>query len=176
MNELYLKEPTLDDKDAVQGFVDEFMENCMQLHGSDGMDKEVTYEQWLEKIKTDEARVFTDYDQTEMVPCVTLLCYKKNDGILVGCVNIRKHLSKSLDEKFAGTIGWSIRPSLQRKGYGKQMGLLCLDYCKALGMNRVRVGCRAKNHGSRKIIEFLGGKKIAENNAMAKEIYYEVTI
>ena len=173
---LYFKEPTLDDKDIVQEFVDEFMERSIVMNGSSGMDSGVTYEQWLEKWKNDVEMKYEGYEKSEKVPSITLLCFIKNSNQLVGCVSFRKNNSRFLDENISGQIGWSIRPTLQRKGYGKQMALLCLEYCRSLGMDKVRIGCRVKNTGSRKIIQQIGGKLVKENNTMTKSALYEVVL
>ena len=58
-------------------------------------------------------------------------------------------------------MGYDIRPSKRRRGYGKKILQLTLEKAKELGMERVLVTCDVNNEPSRKIIEQNGG--ILEN-------------
>jgi len=146
------------------------------LNGTGGMDGDVTFDEWLERCQCEPDLPFHSYDQSEKAPGVTLLVCAKDTDRLVGCVNIRPHLTKRLDELQIGNIGWSIRPSEQRKGYGKVLGRLVMAYCQSIGLETVRIGCHELNHGSRKIIESLGGQLIEERCTLAKSLYYQVKI
>jgi predicted acetyltransferase len=57
-----------------------------------------------------------------------------------------------------GNIGYMIRPSRRRLGYGTAILALALPAAKALGMTRVLVTCDEENLASRKIIERNGGR------------------
>lgn len=74
----------------------------------------------------------------------------------IGIVNIRHYLNAAL-EKRGGHIGYSIRTSKQRQGYGTHMLGLALQKAKVLGIDRVLITCDADNIGSRKVIEKNGG-------------------
>ena len=56
-------------------------------------------------------------------------------------------------EYSAGHIGYSIRPSYRKKGYGTKLLSLVLDYCKEIGLNKVRLGCYCENKASIGVIE-----------------------
>ena len=56
-----------------------------------------------------------------------------------------------------GNIGYAIRPSERRKGFGTLILRLTLEKAKNIGLTRVLVTCDADNVASRKIIERNGG-------------------
>lgn len=75
----------------------------------------------------------------------------------IGTVDIRHKLTEHL-EKIGGHIGYQIRPSKRRMGYGEQILKLSLPKAKMLGLEKVLVTCDETNIGSKKIIEANGGK------------------
>jgi len=77
-------------------------------------------------------------------------------NMFVGEVQIRHKLSKHL-RKIGGHIGYLIRPSMRKKGYGKKILALALKKAKRIGINKALVTCDATNIGSKKIIEASGG-------------------
>ena len=81
-------------------------------------------------------------------------------NIIVGAVNIRHYLNKSLLLN-GGHIGDGVRPSERKKGIATKMIALALDECKKLGIERVLMVCDKENVGSAKSIQHNGG--ILEN-------------
>lgn len=78
------------------------------------------------------------------------------DGQFAGRISVRHMLNDGL-RKFGGHIGYEIRPSVRRRGYGKLIGRLGLEKARALGLKRVLITCDDDNVASAKIIEALGG-------------------
>jgi predicted acetyltransferase len=74
----------------------------------------------------------------------------------IGTLSIRHELNDYL-YRIAGHIGYSIRPSKRKRGYGKEILRLGLQKAKERGMTRVLVTCDEDNIGSKKIIEYNGG-------------------
>jgi predicted acetyltransferase len=70
----------------------------------------------------------------------------------IGRVNLRHHLNPLL-RRLGGHIGYEIRPSRRRQGYGSQALALALERARALGLHRVLLVCAEDNAGSRGIIE-----------------------
>ncbi len=75
----------------------------------------------------------------------------------IGRISIRHELNESL-RTIGGHIGYAIRPSRRRQGWGTTILRLALPETRALGLRRVLVTCDADNIGSRKIIEANGGR------------------
>ncbi len=75
-----------------------------------------------------------------------------DDDEFIGRVSIRHELTESL-AKLGGHIGYSIRPSKRRMGYGTLILAPALPKARELGLARALVTCDEDNIGSRKIIE-----------------------
>ena len=89
------------------------------------------------------------------VPMTTFWLVKDNQTIL-GESRLRHALTPELAD-FGGHIGYVIRLSQRRKGYGTLILKLTLEKAGALGIRRVRVTCDTDNIGSARIIERNGG-------------------
>ena len=75
----------------------------------------------------------------------------------IGEVSIRHSLTPAL-EKIGGHIGYEIRYSESRKGYGTKMLAMTLPYCiNELHLDKVLITCDDDNIGSQKVIENNGG-------------------
>jgi predicted acetyltransferase len=80
----------------------------------------------------------------------------------IGRVSIRHRFTEHL-RQIGGLIGYDIRPSKRKRGYGTKILELALPKAKAIGLHNVLVTCDATNVGSRMIIEKNGG--VLENQA-----------
>jgi predicted acetyltransferase len=69
----------------------------------------------------------------------------------IGHVNIR-HKLNDWSKKFAGHIGYAIRPTERNKGYGSKILELALQKAKKLGLKKVLLTCNESNIASKKII------------------------
>lgn len=86
----------------------------------------------------------------------TQFVYLRDDGKIVGMIQVRHELNAYL-VKYAGHIGYSVRPDERRKGYASQMLHDALPYCREIGLDRVLITCNAMNEGSRRTIVKNGG-------------------
>jgi predicted acetyltransferase len=84
---------------------------------------------------------------------------------LVGCIRLRHRLTPAL-RQIGGHIGYEIRPSKRRQGYGTQLLALSLECAWQLGLRRVLITCDSDNIGSARIIEHNGGR-LAEQGRVA---------
>ena len=79
------------------------------------------------------------------------------DGVtLLGESRLRHWLTPALQVE-GGHIGYAIRPSARRMGYGTQILALTLEKAVQQGLRKVLVTCDRDNIGSAKIIEKNGG-------------------
>jgi predicted acetyltransferase len=76
---------------------------------------------------------------------------------ILGQVRLRHDLNDVLSVE-GGHIGYDVRPSERRKGYGTAMLGLALEKARAIGLTRVMLTCDADNIASSRIIERNGGK------------------
>ncbi|MBU2103872.1 GNAT family N-acetyltransferase [Patescibacteria group bacterium] len=89
-----------------------------------------------------------------------------NNNEYIGRVSVRHELNENL-LRAGGHIGYDIRPSKRRLGYGKRILELALIEAKKLGIHKVLVTCDSTNIASRKIIESNGG--VFENEMSLEE-------
>jgi predicted acetyltransferase len=80
-----------------------------------------------------------------------------NDLEFLGRVALRHELHERL-RLHGGHIGYEIRPSQQRKGYGTLILKLVLEKARAISLERVLLTCDVDNLGSRGVIEANGGE------------------
>ena len=91
------------------------------------------------------------------VTATQFLAVRESDGRLMGMIQVRHYFNEYL-EKFGGHIGYSVRPSERRKGYGREQLRLALLFCKeTLGLDRALITCKTGNEGSRRTILSAGG-------------------
>ena len=81
-----------------------------------------------------------------------------DEGEYIGQSSIRPDLCTPYLLTYGGHIGYSIRPSQRRRGYGKAILAQTLDASREMGLKRVLVTCDADNVGSRKVIEHNDGQ------------------
>ncbi|MBH1940606.1 GNAT family N-acetyltransferase [Mobilitalea sibirica] len=159
--------PVIEDKEEVLKMVREYemyppdvpgVDKFEGIRSFEGMDN---YEEWLRKI---EAGRYKENLPEQYVPAT--IYFVKSDDYIVGVIAVRHYLNDDL-LRFGGHIGYSIRPSERKKGYGSKMLNLVLPVCKnEFFINKLLVTCKKQNIGSAKIIEKNGG--VLEN-----EIYLD---
>ena len=102
------------------------------------------------------------YDQTQdwldqLDPLTTQYLYvREEDRLVAGVLQIRHRLNEFL-EKYAGHIGYCVRPGERGKGYAARMLKEALPECARLGIDHVLVCCLKENEASRRTILRNGG-------------------
>jgi len=89
------------------------------------------------------------------VPGIEL--WLEHDGEIIGGVRLRLRLNPELEIE-GGHIGYDVRPSMRRRGYGTALLRLALVEARAFGIDRIRVTCDDDNIGSINVIERNGGR------------------
>lgn len=101
-----------------------------------------------------------------------------DDNEYIGRLSVRHALNDQL-LKVGGHIGYEIRPSKRRLGYGNEILQLGLQKARELGLRRVLVTCDEDNTGSKKIIENNGGQfenAIEVDESSVKKLRYWIDI
>lgn len=152
-----MERPSSGRKEDIIGYLNEHAEAGSDIHGTGSLDRILsgwTFEQALERCLRMEER---DYALREgRCPGRTFLLIRENDSRVVGTINVRWDLSEAM-LRFAGHIGYGIRPSERGKGCSKINLYLGLKEAAGLGLSRVMVGCSASNAPSDRTIRALGG-------------------
>jgi len=90
-----------------------------------------------------------------MVPSSLFWLVAEGPGY-IGDVDVRHYLIDSL-KRYGGHIGYKIRPSFRRRGYGALICRLGIERARLLGIGDILITCDDDNIGSYKIIEANGG-------------------
>ena len=106
-----------------------------------------------------------------LVPQTTFWLVRDGRTIL-GCSRLRHRLTDFLAER-GGHIGYDVRPSERRRGYGTRLLQLTLPEARKIGLTRVLVTADDSNAASWRIIERNGGQcepklLIAESGALRR--------
>lgn len=157
MERFYLEEPSLERKDEIIEYLDEFVKYNSNINGTGSLDKiydGYTFEEALERCLNMKNEWYAK--SINRVPGKTFLLIRKDDNKIVGTINIRWNLSEKM-LKFGGHIGYGIGPTERRKGYNKIQLYLVLLEAQKLNLDKVMLDCSVHNLGSDKTIKALGG-------------------
>lgn len=124
------------------------------LHGGALMEKKASFEEWLTMVENNKDALTV---QAGWVPASTFFAIRKEDGKLIGMMDVRHELNDFLRE-YGGHLGMGVRPSERRKGYASQMLQSALDYCRSISLDKVMAACYKENTASRHTIVKCGGQ------------------
>ena len=153
MESLILIKPSASYAQQISEYRQEFLDADDSMYGCGPLRR---IEDPLEYIKICEDYADPERVPAELVQATQLFLIRKSDDKLVGMIQIRHYFNDYL-EKYAGHIGYSVRPSERRKGYAKAMLKAALPLCKEIGLDKVLISCIDGNIGSEKTILANGG-------------------
>ena len=148
-----LIEPTRAYAREMEAYRRSFLEFGGSMDGCGSLRRFDDIEDWFRQV---EALKRPETTPPEMVPCSQFIYVREEDDRVVGVIQIRHCFNEYL-EKYAGHIGYSVRPDERRKGYATAMLRETLPYCRELGITDVLISCVVGNEGSRKTILNNGG-------------------
>ena len=151
---LRLVEPSQDWAEQIWAYREDFLSRGESMDGSSALAQAESAGEWLARCE----RMGEESALPEgVVPSTQYLCVREADGRLVGMVHLRHRLNDHL-LRFAGHIGYSVRPDERGQGYAKWMLRAALRHARAIGIARALVTCDAENEASRRTILSCGGK------------------
>lgn len=157
MDEIELRKPTIEYENQVKELVNETYKydngNPDMWAGYSAMQKYANYSDWLEKEKK---KLNYKKCNNDMVHADTYFSIRKKDNKIVGVINIRHELTEYM-KNYCGHIGYSIRYSERKKGYGQKQLILGIQKCLEIPLKEILIICREGNFGSEKTIISCGG-------------------
>ena len=176
MERFYLEKPSIERKDEIIEYLDEFVEYNSDINGTGSLDKiyeGYTFEQALERCLNMEDEEYAK--SVNRSASKTFLLIRENDNKIIGTINVRWNLPEAM-QKFGGNIGYGVRPTERRKGYNKINLYLGLIEAQKLGLDRVMLDCASDNIGSDKTMQALGGmldrEEIDPADGLLTKVYY----
>ena len=158
MDRFYFEKPSIERKNEIIEYLDEFVKYGSDINGSGSLDK--IYEGYAFEEALDRCLKMEDEDYADSVnrcPGKTFLLIREGDNRIVGSINVRWNLNEEMLQ-FGGHIGYGIRPTERRKGYNKINLYMGLIEAQKVGLERVMLDCDVNNIGSDKTIKALGGR------------------
>lgn len=149
-----LEKISLEHKEQILEMCKEYGLNNEDYNGAFFIKNIINYD---EKIKEFDNASNGILENPSFVP-YTCYVFIVNDKV-VGVGSIRHYLNEYL-EKFGGHIGYSIRPSKRKKGYGSKALELLIKQAKTMNIDNLLITCNINNIGSQKVIENNNGKLI----------------
>ncbi|MCL1861936.1 MAG: GNAT family N-acetyltransferase [Defluviitaleaceae bacterium] len=159
--------PTLTHKHDALEYRKEHADNGENvINGSAGFVHADSYESWLKKVIMEQSDAPPGF-----VPSTTF--FAMDGDRIVGMISIRHYLNDEL-LRSGGNIGYGVRPSERRKGYGPKMLALALKKCPSLGLEKALITCDKSNTASAKTITKNGGvleNEIEENGSILQRYW-----
>ncbi len=153
MEEFIIIRPTIEYASQVAEYRQEFLDAGDSMDGCGPLRRLEDPEEYI--------RVCKDYEDpltvpSHLVPATQFFFVRKSDKRLIGMLQVRHRFNDYL-EKYAGHIGYSVRPSERHKGYAKEMLKAALPFCREIGLSKVLITCIDGNIRSEKTILYNGG-------------------
>lgn len=153
MSDLILTRPTLSDRSAIEAYRAEFLPgrarvtfDPARIPGMDHLEACGSVEAWLRFMEEMKGKISW------------FMSVRPSDRRPIGFLCLRHRLEYDDDDpEFCSHIGYSIRPSEQGKGFGREQLRLGLIEAGKLGLHTVRAICVETNVQSAAILLSLGG-------------------
>ena len=139
---LVLLTPNSLSANQIQEFRDEFARCGSVLHGCSKLYPHADVPTWM-----------NDRRWTQHPNLFQFFSYDTTTNTVVGCIRLNTYMDAVLVENHGGNVGYSIRPSMRRKGYAVQQLGLGLKFLYDAGLDRALVGCDRDNVASLQTIK-----------------------
>ena len=154
---IIFKEPKDVSFEQILDYKEEFVLNNEIIHGAANM-TDLSVAEWVQFTEN------TKYKESVIPGFVTAHTFFASDNNkIVGIINARHELNDYL-LNLGGHIGYSVRKSERRKGYGKKMLNYTSKFLFSLGLEKILITCDKNNIASKRTIESCGG--VLENEVV----------
>ena len=170
MDRLYLVKPCPELEKEIWQYRQEYMDfGETRINGSCGLARFDDFGKWLRLATSIEK----DALSKDGVHASTFFSVRESDRKIIGSVQLRHTLTEGL-RQHGGHIGYGIRPTERRKGYGTAQLLLILEEARRMQLPGVMVMCDRANVASSRTILRCGGILSCANeyDGVAQEIYW----
>jgi len=152
-----LVRPTMAHVSELVALRDEFASHGGEVYGCGDLmscEGEEAVANWVHRCELAELE---EHVPVGSVPITQFVCERAATGELVGVIQVRRRFNDYY-EKYAGNIGYAVRPAARRQGVARWMLTAMLDFCRDdIGLDRVLLLCRDYNEASRRTILACGG-------------------
>lgn len=170
-----LEFPTMNHEKAAIQFKNEFFEHGERVINGSALLDQMEYSEWLKNVQNNAN---PETVRGDWVQATTFFAVRSFDKKIIGMVDIRHNLNNDFLMNYGGHIGYAVRPSERRKGYGTQILAMAIDYAREIGLKRVMLGCHSDNIASLCTIEKCGGicteNKIAFDQKPMKVYWFDL--
>jgi predicted acetyltransferase len=153
MADIVLELPDISHEERALGFKEEFFRYNEPVINGSALFDQMEFAEWLGH--TQNSRHAESVQG--WVPASTFFAVRKEDGQIIGMIDIRHNLENGFLAKYGGHVGYAVRPGERKKGYATQMLRLALMYARSINLTKVMLGCYADNIASIKTIVRCGG-------------------
>ena len=154
---IIFKEPIDVSFQQIEDYKNEFILDNETIQGAANMTA-LSIPEWVQFAEN------TKYKESVIPGFVTAhTFFALDNNKIVGIINARHELNDYL-LNFGGHIGYSVRKSERRKGYGKKMLNYTSEFLFSLGLEKILITCDKNNIASKRTIESCGG--ILENEVV----------
>ena len=156
MEKIKLIEPTIEYEKDIWDFRQEILDSDDndKFAGCGTLERCTSANEWIENCKS---RSNKDTCPSDKVPSNVFIAVRISDNRIVGIIDLRHHIDHPILSTWGGHIGYYVRPTERRKGYGKEMLRLNLLNAQKLGIKKVLITCNKDNLASEKTIVANGG-------------------
>lgn len=151
--DIMIVKPTKEYEDSVKSYVLRTLESSPTVCGGSSVEKAVSYDDWLNKLKIMENPNTTPIG---LVPATSYLLVIKSNKQVIGMASFRHCLNDYL-LRFAGHIGYSIHPDYRNQGYAKLFLKLLLVKARNNHLDKVLITCNKENLASAHVVLASGG-------------------
>ncbi len=164
---LVVREFNKEDEYTLKNMVKEITEYDNNFEGLTNIKNIDNYDEFLTKLETNKHQELINENYS---PQTTFGMFE--DEELIGGFNLRYVLKGDLINH-GGNVGYLIRPTQRKKGYGTKILNFAIAEARKINLNKILVTCRKENIASEKVI--LNNYGIYENDYYDEKnnIYYK---